>query len=192
MAAKGAPCKRLSLKEDALPISVAAFSWAGQGCPLELATGVGDPTQAPKFKVGRGSAGRADSGDVVTASPAPCMTPCPASRGASAAAQSGSLAVRMPSARAETVAPQVPLPFKAGVASKLTFYWKAGDFKAGLAGVSMQVQGVKAAQASGVAVSSASVDKVWGQRPGAAPGGTFHAHAHPACEQNIPHSPSST
>lgn len=67
-----------------------AYGWAGQGCPLELATGVGDPTQAPKFKV--------------------------------------------------------PLPFKAGVASKLTFYWKAGDFKAGLAGVSMQVQGVKAAQ----------------------------------------------
>lgn len=44
---------------------------------------------------------------------------------------------------------QVPTPFKASVADKLTFYWKNGDFKAGLAGVSMQVQGSKSAQASG-------------------------------------------
>ncbi|KAL4457842.1 hypothetical protein ABPG75_012707 [Micractinium tetrahymenae] len=41
---------------------------------------------------------------------------------------------------------KVPVPFKAGVAEKLTFYWKNGDFKAGLAGVSMQVKGAKAAQ----------------------------------------------
>ncbi|KAL4426052.1 hypothetical protein ABPG77_007848 [Micractinium sp. CCAP 211/92] len=46
----------------------------------------------------------------------------------------------------ETQKFKVPMPFKMGVGNKLTFYYKQGDFKAGLAGVSVEVQGVKAAQ----------------------------------------------
>lgn len=41
---------------------------------------------------------------------------------------------------------KVPTPFKMGVGNKMTFYYKDGDFKAGLAGVSVEVQGIKAAQ----------------------------------------------
>lgn len=41
---------------------------------------------------------------------------------------------------------KVPTPFKMGVGNKLTFFWKKDDLNAGLAGVSVQVQGVKAAQ----------------------------------------------
>ena len=62
---------------------------------------------------------------------------------------------------------KVPTPFKMGVGNKMTFYYKDGDFKAGLAGVSVEVQGIKAAQvrpdpcASGVQEARAREAGAW-------------------------------
>lgn len=129
-----------------------ACSWTGEGCPLDRVTGVGDATAFPKFKVGRAS--QQGSGCTAAGAPGNHTWRALAWWGKRHAVNHGACiawrsCAACPSHGTKVCALQVPTPFKASVASKLTFFWKAGDFNAGLAGVSMQVQGAKATQVGG-------------------------------------------